>query len=229
MMEGDDDGGRDLDEDIPDADLEGGFGYDGVSDDDEDDEEEEEEEEDDDEEEEEEESGEEDGLTREEVQERRRELERIRAIEERRREIMIEAASQNARESREFLDFDEEELSEEERSQLLQEEDLIHESAHPVVEVEVEVGTDMDMDADLDDDIPEAESGVYEHTDSEAELDSEEDTRDLSYARSSRVLHRRTSHRRSEAPRSSIDISGLLSGNESSMMDSSPHMRIGNY
>lgn len=235
MMEGD--GMRDLDADIPDADDAGGFGYDGASsdedededEDDEDEEEEEEEEEEDEEEEEEEGSPEE----RQERLERRREAERIHAMEERLRQVDARAdAVLRARESRGLFNLDEgpyDDLSEDERSQLLEEEDLVR--ADPprlrVSQLEDEVDPDMDlgdMGADLDDDIPDAESGDYEHTDSEASLDSDDPGHDLSYARSSRMLH---SIRRNEAPRSSIDISGLLSGDGSSMVGSSPHVRRG--
>jgi hypothetical protein len=53
-----------------------------------------------------------------------------------------------------------------EQSQMLQEEDLVHD--------EGDLDMDMDMDGDLDDEVPEAEGG-YEHTDTEAELSSSEE------------------------------------------------------
>ncbi|KAK4252053.1 Apc15p protein-domain-containing protein [Corynascus novoguineensis] len=222
------DGGRDLDADIPDEDAAGmGFGYDGESDDEdisEEDEEEEEEEEEDDEVEEE--------LSEEEL-ERRREIARIRATEARMRQIR-EQSDYLQRHSDSIFDFDEEPV-EEERSQMLEEDDLVRGDAYQQLGSQApgptQVSHDMDMDADLDDDIPVAESGGYEHTDSDASLNSDDDSRELSYARSSQVIHGRSSLRRSAgAPRSSLDISGLLSRDESSsIMGSSPHMRRGNY
>ncbi|KAH6621352.1 Apc15p protein-domain-containing protein [Chaetomium sp. MPI-SDFR-AT-0129] len=229
--EGEEGGGeRDLDADIPDEDAGMGFGYDGISDDDEEEEEEEEEDEEDDEEEEEE---EEEDLSEDEV-ERRQEIARIQAREERMREIREQNDAQ-LRRSDDVFDFDEE-PSEEERSQMLDEEDLIR-GGNVNVAMGSQVqppaggmsGLDMDMEADLDGEIPEADAGGYEHTDSEAELDSEGDLHDLSYARSAHVIHGRRSspRRRSAAPRSSLDISGLLDG--SSMIGSSPQMRRSHY
>ncbi|KAG8423209.1 hypothetical protein J3458_000122 [Metarhizium acridum] len=55
-----------------------------------------------------------------------------------------------------------EELEEEHQGHMLDEEDFAHDDG---------------MEANLDDDIPEAESGLYEHTDSEAELSSSDDGR----------------------------------------------------
>ncbi|EAQ83971.1 hypothetical protein CHGG_10375 [Chaetomium globosum CBS 148.51] len=162
--------------------------------------------------------------------ERRQEIARIHAREVRMRQI-TEQSDANLRRSDDIFDFDEE-PSEEERSQMLDEEDLVRGGPNPQLGSQGRVsggaGHDMDMDADLDGDIPEAEGG-YEHTDSEASLDSEDDGHDISYARSSRAHRDRTSLRRSGAPRSSLDISGLLSRDGSSMMGSSPQMRGGNY
>ncbi|KAK2047316.1 hypothetical protein LZ31DRAFT_629200 [Colletotrichum somersetense] len=105
----------------------------------------------------------------------------------------------------------------------------------------------MDMDADLDDEIPEAEglSGVYEHTDSEAGLsmisssdapgassdddeeDGDDDEGDISFAPRAAPLRPPMSPTgdRGRGPRSSMDLSGLLSADGSSMMDSSPGFR----
>ncbi|KAI9170982.1 hypothetical protein HJFPF1_00461 [Paramyrothecium foliicola] len=102
-------------------------------------------------------------------------------------------------------------------------------------------GMGFDMDANLDDDIPEAESGGYEHTDSEAELssssssdsdrdgedDDDEADQDISFAPraaplgppDSPTLRGRAS---TSGPRSSMDLSNLLSQDESSFMNSSP-------
>ncbi|KAK4035285.1 Apc15p protein-domain-containing protein [Parachaetomium inaequale] len=222
MME-EEDGGVDLDADIPDEDAGMGFGYDGASDEEEDEDEDEEEE------------GEEDNEDEEELSEdeleRRQEIARIRATEARMREVS-EQNDANLRRSDSIFDFDEE-PSDEDRSQLLEEEGLVRGHPHPQADVQVPgpvgAGHDMDMDADLDDDIPEADGGGYEHTDSEASLDSGDEGHDISYARSSRMVHGRSSLRRSQALRSSLDISGLLSRDGSSMAGSSPHMRRGNY
>jgi hypothetical protein len=58
------------------------------------------------------------------------------------------------------------------QSQILQEEDLVHE---PLDEADQDIDMSMNMGADLDDDIPEAETGGYEHTDTEEELSSSEE------------------------------------------------------
>ncbi|AEO61908.1 hypothetical protein MYCTH_2312667 [Thermothelomyces thermophilus ATCC 42464] len=232
--EGDLDGGRDLDADIPDEDAGMGFGYDGGSDDEDSSEEDEEEVEEEEEEEDEEEGdrgGSEEELSEDEL-ERRQEIARIRATEARMREIR-EQSDYLQRQSDSIFDFDEEPV-EEERSQMLEEEDLVRGAAYQQSGAQArlprQVPHDMDMDADLDDDIPVAESGGYEHTDSDASLDSEDEAHDLSYARSSQILHGRSSLRRSGgAPRSSLDISGLLSRDGSSIMGSSPYIRRGNY
>lgn len=124
-----------------------------------------------------------------------------------------------------------EEEEDESRSQILDEDDFAHDGT-------LDDGMAGDMDADLDDDIPDADDGGYEHTDSEAEVsssaqygeendDEEEagDTTDLSFvpARStlletpgSPTLPRQTgSHTRS---RVSMDLSSLLLQDESSFM-----------
>lgn len=249
MVEGEDDGEeggedgmgmRDLDEDIPDAD-EGGFGYDGISDDDE------EEDEDGDEEEEEEEEGDEEDLEEEgdsaqgnhsisrvEAHQQRRAQQReladrmanIRATEDRMRQMMARGG-QGPHAGGDLYGGEEEDIDAEDQAQVLDEDDFVGGSSYR--EELVESGMDMDMDANLDDDIPEAESGGYEHTDSEASLSSGDDAHDLSYARSSQVLHRRTSLRRSDGPRSSLDISGFLSRDGSSIMGSSPYVRRANH
>ncbi|UKZ81995.1 hypothetical protein TrVFT333_009776 [Trichoderma virens FT-333] len=59
---------------------------------------------------------------------------------------------------------DEEDLEDEDREQILDEDDFAYDG-------NLDDGTAGDMDADLDDDIPEAEDG-YEHTDSEADVSS---------------------------------------------------------
>jgi hypothetical protein len=100
---------------------------------------------------------------------------------------------------------------------------------------------DEDMGVDLDDEIPEAESGGYEHTDSEAGLSSDEeeeasedddddDQDEIGFAPRAALLApprsptmRTAGHRTSASgPRASMDLSGLLSQDESSFMESSP-------
>jgi hypothetical protein len=142
------------------------------------------------------------------------------------RQMMARGSSQSGQLSEDFYGA-EEDVDEVEQAQMLDEDNLLSGDAH--LEADVEPGPDMDMDANLDDDIPEAElSGGYEHTDSEASLSSHgEGGHDLSYARSSRMLHPRSSLRRSQGARSSLDISGFLSRDGSSAMGSSPHIRRG--
>lgn len=121
----------------------------------------------------------------------------------------------------------EEELEEEHQGHMLDEEDFAL----------VDLDGGIDMDANLDDDIPEAESGLYEHTDSEAELisseeeqrdDDEDDEQDIGFVprvaemappQSPTLRARRTSGRES------MDLSNILSQDESSFMDSSPVQR----
>ncbi|KAL6864395.1 Apc15p domain-containing protein [Trichoderma novae-zelandiae] len=140
-----------------------------------------------------------------------------------------------------------EDLEDEDREQMLDEDDFAYDNT-------LDDGTAGDMDADLDDDIPEADDGGYEHTDSEAEVSSsarsvnvheqddddedEEgegdttDTHDLSFMPSraaplgtpqSPTMPRHAGF--PSGPRASMDLSGLLSQDESSlmmMMESSP-------
>ncbi|KAK4228982.1 hypothetical protein QBC38DRAFT_473936 [Podospora fimiseda] len=241
IMDEGEEGPRDLDEDIPDAD-DAGFGYDGVSDEEEEETEEETEQEDDSS------SEEEEGdISLTEARRERREMANrmasIRATEERMREIIAQQQhnQQVGHGVGEEEEIDEESLLNPGRgSNMLEEEDLVN--FHR--ENEVEDGEDMDMDADLDDDVPEGadlsgfnESGVgYEHTDSEVSLSSDEGTghhhnqSHLSYAsrRSSGVQwssRRRSGNlMRGNNPRSSLDISGFLSVDESSNIGSSPQV-----
>ncbi|KAH8888287.1 hypothetical protein GQ53DRAFT_261908 [Thozetella sp. PMI_491] len=211
----------DLDDDIPDAD-EGDFGYDQASSDDEEDEaEDEDEDEEEAVEEQEEGSGDEayGGAAEEARQQRqaqRREVASLRATEDRMRETMVrnQAGGGDL--------YGEDELDEEGRAQILEEDDLVH-HGHGLVEE----GMDMDMDANLDDDIPEAESGGYEHTDSDASVsDDGHDSSSFALARSSgRSARGRVSLARTERSRNSLDINSLLSGDGSSVIGSSPHIR----
>jgi hypothetical protein len=124
-----------------------------------------------------------------------------------------------------------EDIEEQDPSQILEEEDLVHEHH---LQYEVEPGMDLDMDANLDDDIPEAESlGGYEHTDSDAELSSSEDeglVQNVSFGagrggRAPPAAPRYRSSLASNATRNSLDISSILSRDGSSMMGSSPQVR----
>ena len=242
----DGEGARDLDDDIPDAD-EGGFGYDGASDDDEDETSEEDEDEDED----------------------ANRMAAMRATEDRMREMLATRGTASHRHhGGEAAGYgaDEEDIDEEDQADILEEDDL---QQGGYSEIGPGMEDDLDMDANLDDDIPEAESlGGYEHTDSEAELSSDED-QDISYAMpgTGASSSRQQQVNRNPAPRisssgpyalppyprqqqefrqgggggrssmasradgnaggqrSSLDISGLLSRDGSSVVGSSPRMR----
>ncbi len=109
---------------------------------------------------------------------------------------------------------------EDDQSQMLQEGDLIHENG-PSLEVDIEMG--MDMEADLDDDIPEAEHGEYEHTDTEAELStSDDESTDMQSWPQGRALN--TSMVRSDGTQNSLDLSRIdIDGD----VRSSPRPRAG--
>lgn len=120
----------------------------------------------------------------------------------------------------------EEELEEEHQGHMLDEEDFAHDDHDG----------GLDMSANLDDDIPEAESGLYEHTDSEAELssseeeepDDEEEEQDIGFVpRTAQMLPPQspTLRGRRTSGRESMDLSNILSQDESSFMDSSPVQR----
>ena len=133
-----------------------------------------------------------------------------------------------------------EELVEEDQGHMLDEHDF---ADLPPPGADGSLLADEDMGVDLDDDIPEAESGGYEHTDSDAGLssdeeqseeepsddDNEEDDEEIGFAPRAALLapprsptlrgNNRTS---ASGPRASMDLSGLLSQDESSFMDSSP-------
>lgn len=207
----------DLDDEIPDAD-EGGFGYDGASDEEEDDD-------DDDEEEDEDEGLPSDGEGYDENPgrgwqprtEQQEEVANMRANEERMREMMM---ARNQGGGRDVYGEEEDELDGEDPGHMLEEDDLVH------VHHEAEEGMDMDMDANLDDDIPEAGSGGYEHTDSEASFgDSEEDEDSFATGRAAQVGRPRSSLPQSDRARNSLDLNSILSGDGSSIIGSSPHVR----
>ncbi|KAK1830772.1 hypothetical protein QBC39DRAFT_383019 [Podospora conica] len=240
MMEGEEDmsgmGGRDLDDDIPDAD-DGGFGFDGVSDD----EEEEEEEDEEDEEDSDDEEGEESYLPAQARLGRRQtnEVANIRAVEDRMRQMIARGGGASV--GGDLYGADED-VDEEDQAHILEEDDLVG-AMYPD---ELEPDMDMGMDANLDDDIPEAESGGYEHTDSEASLSSDEEAseQNVSYG-GMRTPHLppprsslpggstgrsvaaggswRFSARR--GPRSSLDLSSILSRDGSSAQGSSPRLQ----
>lgn len=156
----------------------------------------------------------------------------MRAAEDRLREMMARGQDGGSEVGDAFAD-------EESREGLLEEDDLVHIQDTPAVNADESMGMDMDMDADLDEDIPEGDDG-YEHTDSEEEI-SDDATRELSFAGRS-VASGRTPYgsrlRRSmqgggprsslrsrvSLPQSDMDISSLLSNNESSYLEDSPQM-----
>lgn len=236
------DGAQDLDDEIPDADD----GFDPSSDDSEEDENEDEENEDEDD--------DEEAVREEEADEEAQRQERQHALMAARMRMtddaFREALLRGDPEADGSVYGDDEELEDEDQGQILDEHDFAYDE-------NLDDGTAGDMDADLDDDIPEAEDGGYEHTDSEADIssfvrgedvdvdeDEEEareedeegegdttDTHDLSFmparatplaAPPSPTLPRHMGFR--TGPRPSIDLSALLSQDESSMMmmESSP-------
>lgn len=220
------DGAQDLDDDVPDAEDE----Y-GMPDDDDDDD-------DDDEENEENESDDDDGRhvraqSDESVlrEERQNDLiaARMRMSEDAFREALVRGEGDGG-----DMYGGDDEVDEEDQGHILDEDDFTHDDD------DLDGGLGMDMDADLDGDIPDAESGGYEHTDSEAELSSseeeeseeddeeeeEEEEVDMSFMPRSAAMPPPSSptlHPRPSTGRASImDISNLLSQDESSFMDSSP-------
>lgn len=228
MDEDMDGGGRDLDDDIPDAD-EGGFGYDGASDDDDedDDNEDDEEEDDDDADEVVNRSG---GVGS--VQRRRdpqQDLANYMAMTRAAEDHAREQIARGGQEPGSNIYGEDDDGDEEDPAQMLEEDDLVHMSH----QIEVEPGMDMDMDANLDDDVPEAESIGYEHTDTEAELTSSDDDDDggggnnTSFAAARAPLNSRfrSSLARSDGTRNSLDINSILSRDNSSALGSSPNLR----
>lgn len=115
-------------------------------------------------------------------------------------------------------------VDEEDQSQMLQEEDLVHEAREGDHD-----GDLMDMDADLDADIPEAESaGGYEHTDTEEELtssDEDDSSEEGQGILRSRRVDAASSMVRSDGTQNSMDLSSIVS--RSSQMGSSPQQRAG--
>ncbi|OAA41398.1 Anaphase-promoting complex, subunit 15/MND2 [Metarhizium rileyi] len=199
------DGAHDLDDEIPDADDHFGMGHE----DDEEEEEEEEEEADDS-------QDVDDEVLRE---ERQNDLmaARMRMTDDAFREALVRGDPDG-----DDMYGGVEELEEEHQGHMLDEEDFAHDG----------------MDANLDDDIPEAESGLYEHTDSEAEFSSsgdeerergdEQEGQDIGFVpRTAQMAPPQspTLRARRTSGRESMDLSNILSQDESSFMDSSPVQR----
>ncbi|KAK2072947.1 hypothetical protein P8C59_007265 [Phyllachora maydis] len=247
VMDEEDDMGRDLDDEIPDADAdEGGLGFDGTSDDDEDSGLEDSEEEDDLSDEDSEEGGEAYGenlpaasanqgssvQTHQQRQERRElahHMAIVRATEDRMREL-VAARGREAAGAGELYG-EEVDLENGEQADILDEEDLVEDSR---MMADMDPGLDLHLDADLDAAIPDGDGGGYEHTDSDASLSSDNDDDGgggddgpiISYVgRPPRVSGYRTSLPRSDAARNSIDFSSLVEGDGSSLPGGSPHLR----
>lgn len=218
------DGAQDLDDDIPDADDD--FALGGDSD----------EEEPEDEEEEEPQPDSEDDESRREDRQNDLMAARMQMADDAFRQALVRGETDG-----DDMYGGEEELEEEDQGHMLGEDDFADSGNY------VEDGyDDLGMDGDLDDDIPEAESGMYEHTDSEAELSSSEappasedgdgavDEEDIGFAPRTAPLgppqsptlgvrSRRSTN--ASAGRASMDLSAFLSQDESSFMDSSPVQR----
>jgi hypothetical protein len=206
-IEGEMDGGRDLDDDVPEGDEAMGW-------DDTEDEEDQQQEEDDDD----------DGSSTSEAYDNAR----LRA-----EETLRQAMTRGNADLAETFDGYEEGLDEDGRGAMLDEDDFV-----PVGHM------GLDMDANLDDDIPDADAsglGGYEHTDSDDDLttseeaeddDDDDDDHHGAYANVSRLAPpqsptiRAARERGREEPRTSMDLSSILSRDESSLMgSSSPGMR----
>jgi hypothetical protein len=106
------------------------------------------------------------------------------------------------------------------QSQMLREEDLVHENGHRQA-VDIDLG--IDMEADLDDDVPDAEHGEYEHTDTDAELStSDDESIDMQRWPQARALS--TSMVRSDGTQNSLDLNSI---DLTSDIRSSPRQRAG--
>ncbi|CEJ85527.1 hypothetical protein VHEMI03799 [[Torrubiella] hemipterigena] len=152
------DGAQDLDEEIPDADADADFALGGSDT--------EEEEEDDDLDEDEERSEDSDSDGRREERQNDLMAARMRMTDDAYRQALARGDPDG-----DDLYGGAEELAEEDNGHILDEEDFAGEGSGYLLD-DGEGYEDLGMDADLDDDAPEAESGMYEHTDSEAELES---------------------------------------------------------
>jgi hypothetical protein len=115
-------------------------------------------------------------------------------------------------------------IDEDDQSQMLQEEDLVHETRQG----HQDLGMDVDMDADLDEDVPEAAAGGYEHTDTEAELStSDDDDESVDMGQVPQEHPASASMVRSDGTQNSMDLGSMLSRDESSQVGSSPRQRAG--
>jgi hypothetical protein len=203
--EGDEEVGRDLDDDVPEADGTGSSEGDSEDDDDDDDDEDEDSEDND------------DAHDAENDARVPRGVLAARLPEEAYREALVRGETTRG------AMFDDETgsmVDEVEGSQMLQEEDLVRENLD-------QGDVDMDGDVNLDDDIPEAEEGGYEHTDTEAELtSSEEGSVDGPLV----MRHQQASSMvRSDGTQNSMDMTriSLASSEIGSQMGSSPAPRSG--
>lgn len=187
-MEGETDGMVDLDDEIPDADESGA----GVSDSEEASEEDEE-------------ASEEEN----ELEDIPREVLASRMADEAYRQALLHGGQPR---SSMFEDDGGSTIADEDQSQMLQEEDLIHENEPE--------NQDGDMDVDLDDDIPEADEG-YEHTDTEDQLDSSEEESEAESLPRENHGGNGASLVRSDGTQNSMDLSNLIS-HDSSVLYSSP-------
>lgn len=112
---------------------------------------------------------------------------------------------------------------EDDQSQMLVEEDLVHETEPREVG---DMDTGMDMDADLDDDVPDAEPGEYEHTDTEAELSTSDDGSEaMETWPQLRALS--TSMVRSDGTQNSLELGNSDLRSDISVVRSSPRQRTG--
>lgn len=104
--------------------------------------------------------------------------------------------------------------------QMLREEDLVHESGpRPVADIDMVI----DMEADLDDDVPDAEHGEYEHTDTDAELSTSDDG-SIGMQRWPQGRALSTSMVRSDGTQNSLDLGSM---DLPSDIMSSPRQRVG--
>ncbi|KAI1210341.1 Apc15p protein-domain-containing protein [Annulohypoxylon truncatum] len=198
------DGARDLDEDIPEAD-DFGVGSGSEEDDDEEDEDSDDDSDEDD-------DDDDDPEQRAAHAQQQLMAQRMRQADDAFRESVA-----RGRDGGNYYGVDDE-VDDEDQAQMIEEDDLIGHGD----------GGDMDMDGDLDDEIPEAEDAGYEHTDSEADLSSEDDgdEPEMSFAAQvSQPSRYRHSLARSDATRHSLAISDILSHDESSMLHSSPEIQ----
>ncbi|KAM0282567.1 hypothetical protein ACHAQH_002935 [Verticillium albo-atrum] len=160
------------------------------------------------------------------------------ALREERRAELVQARMRLARGADDVYGADEEELEAETEGQL-----LLEDEGDSFLPVQGQVADeDLDMDADLDGSVPDGAelSGIYEHTDTEAELSSslssdssEGEDEDVGFVPRSSLgagmLRPPTSPtmrgRGQTHERQDMDLSSLLSGGDSSLLGSSPQAR----